>query len=138
MGRESYLTTLKTSACLTQLRIEMSGIYHLFWNERFWLPTNETWDILANKPGSDIYLPQAIDMLPCIPFGLLLFGFRFIFERWSNCIINCLDLLILLHDCVSVNQLSIWLITNTINVCWFPSGVPRLLYMYAVHQIPSG
>ncbi|KAH3716145.1 hypothetical protein DPMN_058864 [Dreissena polymorpha] len=59
----------------------MDSIYNVYWNEGFWLPKGVTWKQLENKPDSDVYLPQASDMTWSLPIGLLIFAFRFVFER---------------------------------------------------------
>lgn len=52
-----------------------------FWDKRFWLAPNVTWDDLRNTEDSDMYMAQPRDLWVVIPCACVIFAARSIFER---------------------------------------------------------
>lgn len=50
-----------------------------FWNPRFWLPGNVTWDDLRST--DEVRYVEFSDLLYPIPLAILILVFRFVFER---------------------------------------------------------
>jgi len=53
-----------------------------FWDKRFWLAPNVTWDDLRNTEDSDMYMAQPRDLWVVIPCACVIFAARSIFERF--------------------------------------------------------
>ena len=62
------------------LNFEMDALYNVVWSEKFWCPNNRTWKDFTDHKDSDIYLPQAHDLIWSLPFGVLLLLVRYIVE----------------------------------------------------------
>ncbi|XP_016018630.1 ceramide synthase 4 isoform X2 [Rousettus aegyptiacus] len=56
-----------------------SGLNEWLWQDRFWLPPNNSWAVLEDRDGLVYAHPQ--DMLVALPLALALVAMRFIFER---------------------------------------------------------
>lgn len=56
-----------------------SGLNEWLWQDRFWLPPNNSWADLEDRDGLVYAHPQ--DMLVALPLALALVAMRFIFER---------------------------------------------------------
>lgn len=56
-----------------------SSFSEWFWQERFWLPPNNTWAALEDRDGLVYAHPR--DMLAALPLALALVVMRFVFER---------------------------------------------------------
>uniref|UniRef100_A0A452UGW5 sphingosine N-acyltransferase n=1 Tax=Ursus maritimus TaxID=29073 RepID=A0A452UGW5_URSMA len=57
-----------------------SSFSEWFWQERFWLPPNNTWAALEDRDGLVYAHPR--DMLAALPLALALVVMRFVFERF--------------------------------------------------------
>ena len=56
-----------------------SSLNEWLWQERFWLPPNNSWAVLEDRDGLVYAHPQ--DMLMALPLALALVAVRFTFER---------------------------------------------------------
>ncbi|XP_030878701.1 ceramide synthase 4-like [Leptonychotes weddellii] len=56
-----------------------SSLSEWFWQERLWLPPNNSWAALEDRDGLVYAHPR--DMLAALPLALALVVMRFVFER---------------------------------------------------------
>lgn len=56
-----------------------SSLNEWFWQDRFWLPPNNTWAVLEDRDGLVFAHPR--DLLAALPLALALVVMRFTFER---------------------------------------------------------
>ena len=61
-----------------------------FFNEKFWLADNVTWDDFKIDPDNGIYIPQPVDLWKMFPAALGLFVVRAAVEKYV--FIFCLSL----------------------------------------------
>lgn len=64
-----------------------SSLNEWLWQDRFWLPPNNSWADLEDRDGLVYAHPQ--DLLAAVPLALALVAMRFTFERWVSVVVLC-------------------------------------------------